>query len=94
LRSGGSIVVAHPDDFQCDYLGLAIDSNSGSGGPDRDSCVAVIFSLTVPELMQGSVAGTRVVIVDWDIQSLAQGGVAPWLTHVRERTMAWFHRLK
>jgi hypothetical protein len=32
--------------------------------------------------------------VDWDIQSLAQGGVAPWLTHVRESTMAWFHRLK
>ena len=34
------------------------------------------------------------MVVDWDIQSLAQGGVAPWLTHVRERTMAWFHHLK
>jgi hypothetical protein len=40
------------------------------------------------------VAGASVVIVDWDIQSLVQGGVAPWLTHVRERTMTWFHRLK
>jgi hypothetical protein len=85
----------HSDDgFVCDYVGLAIDSNSGKGGPDRDGCAAVIFALTLPELTQGSVAGAGVVIVDWDIQSLAQGGVAPWLQHVRERTMAWFHRLK
>ena len=84
----------HRDDFQCDYLGLAIDSNSGKGGPDRDGCAAVIFALTIPALMQGSVAGARVVLLDWDIQSLAQGGVAPWLTNVRERTMTWFHRLK
>jgi hypothetical protein len=84
----------HRDDFQCDYLGLAIDSNSGKGGPDRDGCAAVIFALTVPALMQGSVAGARVVLLDWDIQSLAQGGVPPWLTNVRERTMTWFRRLK
>jgi hypothetical protein len=84
----------HRDDLQCDYIGLAIDSNSGKGGPDRDGCAAVIFALTLPEITQGSVAGARVVIVDWDIQSLAQGGVAPWLTHVRERTMAWFYHLK
>ena len=25
---------------------------------------------------------------------MARGGVAPWLTQVRERTLAWFHRLK
>jgi hypothetical protein len=25
---------------------------------------------------------------------LAQGGVAPWLNHVREQTLAWFNRLK
>jgi len=85
----------HSDDgFVCDYVGLAIDSNSGKGGPDHDGCAAVIFALTLPALMQGSVAGARVAIVDWDIQSLAQGGVAPWLTDVREQTLAWFHRLK
>jgi hypothetical protein len=85
----------HPDDgFVCDYVGLALDSNSGKGGPDCDGCAAVIFALTLPCALQASVAGARVVIVDWDIQSLAQGGVAPWLTHVRERTMTWFHRLK
>ena len=37
----------HPDDFQCDYLGLAIDSNSGKGAPDRDGCAARIFALTL-----------------------------------------------
>jgi hypothetical protein len=85
----------HADDgWTCDYVGLAIDSNSGKGGPDRDGCAAVIFALTLPALRQGSVAGARVVVMDWDIQSLAQGGVVPWLTHVRERTMAWFYRLK
>ena len=85
----------HRDDFvSATIVGLAIDSNSGKGGPDRDGCAAVIFALTMPALMQGSVAGARVVLLDWDIQSLAQGGVAPWLTNVRERTMTWFHRLK
>jgi hypothetical protein len=38
----------HTDDFQCDYLGLAIDSNSGKGGPDRDGCAAVIFGVILP----------------------------------------------
>jgi hypothetical protein len=28
---------------------------------------------------QASLADGRVVIVDWDIRSLAQGGVSPWL---------------
>jgi hypothetical protein len=50
------------------------DSNSGKGGPDRDGCAVVIFALTPPNLMQGSVAGAHAVIVDWDIQSLVQGG--------------------
>jgi hypothetical protein len=37
---------------------------------------------------------TRVVLLDWDIQSLAQGGVAPWLQHVRDMAISWFQRLK
>ena len=84
----------HPDDFVCDYVGLAIDSNSGKGGEGRDGCAAVIFAITLPRLMEGSVAGARVVLLDWDIRSLAQGGVGPWLQHVREATMSWFRRLK
>jgi hypothetical protein len=82
----------HPDDsWTCDYLGLAIDSNSGKGGPDRDGCAAVVFGLTLPG---GSLEGARVVLLDWDIQCLAQGGVSPWLDRIRELTMSWFHRLR
>ena len=33
-------------------------------------------------------------MLDWDIQSLAQGGVAPWMQHMRELAVAWFRRLK
>jgi hypothetical protein len=74
----------HPDDFRCEYLGVAIDSNSGKGGPDRDGAAAVVFGIT---------ADARVVLLDWDIRSLAQGGVAPWLEHVRGMAYDWFHRL-
>ena len=66
----------HPDDFPCQAIGLAIDSNSGKGGPDRDGCAAVIFALTMPSLCRASpLDGASVVLLDWDIQSLAQGGV-------------------
>jgi hypothetical protein len=64
----------------------------GRPGPRR-GC-GVVFGVTVPNIPQGSPVGTRVVLLDWDIRSLAQGGVGPWLQHVRERTMAWFHRPK
>jgi hypothetical protein len=84
----------HPDDFPCQAIGLAIDSNSGKGGPDRDGCAAVIFALIMPSIARGSFEGARVVLLDWDIQSLTQGGVAPWLSHMRDRAVAWFRRLK
>ena len=45
-------------------------------------------------LARGSFEGARVVLLDWDIRSLAQGGIAPWLKHVRELAMAWFRRLR
>jgi hypothetical protein len=84
----------HPDDFSCQAVGLAIDSNSGKGGEGRDGCAAVIFAVTMPGLSRGSIEGSRVVLLDWDIQSLAQGGVAPWMQHMRDLAMAWFKRLK
>ena len=84
----------HPDDFPCQAIGLAIDSNSGKGGPDRDGCAAVIFALTMPSIARGSFEGARVVLLDWDIQSLAHGGVAPWLSHMRDRAVAWFRRFE
>ena len=84
----------HPDDFPCQAIGLAIDSNSGKGGPDRDGCAAIVFAVTMPGFRRGSLEGARVVLLDWDIQSLAQGGVAPWLQQMRELAMAWCRRLK
>ena len=84
----------HPDDFPCQMIGLAIDSNSGKGGPDRDGCAAVIFALTMPGLARGSFDCARVVLLGWDVQSLAQGGVAAWMQRMRELAMMWFRRLK
>ena len=84
----------HPDDFACQMIGLAIDSNSGKGGPDRDGCAAVVFGLTMPGLARQSFEGARVVLLDWSIESLAQGGLAPWLQHVRGLAVTWFRRLK
>ena len=75
-------------------IGLAIDSNSGKGGPDRDGCAAVVFGLTMPGLARQSFEGARVVLLDWSIESLAQGGLAPWLQHVRGLAVTWFRRLK
>jgi hypothetical protein len=54
----------------------------------------VIFAVTLPNVLQGSLADARVILLDWDIQSLAQGGVGPWLQHIRSLATAWFHRLK
>ena len=85
----------HPDDgFRCQAIGLAIDSNSGKGGEGRDGSAAVIFAVTVPGLARGTIEGARCVLLDWDIQSLAQGGIAPWMQHMRDLAIAWFRRLK
>ena len=68
---------------------------STKGGPDRDGCAACIFGVTLPHIGQsGSLHGARVVLLDWDIVSLAQGGVNPWFQHVRELAWDWFMRLK
>jgi hypothetical protein len=75
----------HPDDFRWTYIGCAIDSNSGKGGPDRDGCAAVIFALT---------SAGRVVVLDWDIRSLAQGGIVDWLEHIRGLAMGHYYRLQ
>jgi hypothetical protein len=84
----------HPDDFACQAIGLVIDSNSGKGGPERDGCAGVIFGVTLPNFRRGSIEGATCVLLDWDIQSLAQGGIVPWLAMMRERTMGWYRRLR
>jgi hypothetical protein len=84
----------HPDDgFDVQYVGVIIDSNSGKGGEGRDGCAALVFAITMPNIMSRSFVGARVVLLDWDIVSLAQGGIVAWLSHVRAMTWAWFQRL-
>jgi hypothetical protein len=72
------------DGWMCDFVGVMIDSNSGKGGEGRDGCAALVFGLTADE---------RIVLLDWDIVSLAQGGLASWLLSVRAMTMSWFEHL-
>jgi hypothetical protein len=84
----------HPDDFKCQAIGVAIDSNSGKGGPDRDGCAAVIFGVSMPNLAFGRIDGATCVLIDWDIQSLAQGGFADWIATIQQRTMGWYRRLR
>jgi hypothetical protein len=85
----------HADDgFVCEHVGLAIDSNSGKGGPDRDGVAGVIFAAVFPKRADNSLEGARVVIVDWDIQSLAQGGVVSWIQDMRGCALEWFKRLR
>ena len=84
----------HPDDFVCQAVGLVIDSNSGKGGPDRDGCAAVIFGLSLPDLVRGTMSGVKCILLDWDIQSLAQGGVPAWITAMKQRAIQWQQRLR
>jgi len=35
-----------------------------------------------------------VVLLDWDVVSLAQGHVTDWIQHIRGLAMGWFHRLR
>jgi hypothetical protein len=58
----------HPDDFSCQAVGLAIDSNSGKGGPERDGVAGVIFAVTLPQAARGRLEGATCVLLDWDIQ--------------------------
>ena len=71
----------------CQAIGLVIDSNSGKGGPERDGCAAVIFGLSLPDLVRGTMSGAKCILLDWDIQILAQGGVPAWITAMKQRAI-------
>jgi hypothetical protein len=81
-----------PDEgWRCQYLGVAIDSNSGKGGEGRDGAAAVVFAQTTPE---PELECERIILLDWTILSLTQGGVTDWLESVRAMAMDWFDLLK
>jgi hypothetical protein len=62
------------DDRPIDTIGVAIDSAAGEGGIEHDGTAAVIYGMRQPRLAQGGgFEGGEVVILDWDIRSLALG---------------------
>ena len=83
-----------PMTFPCQMVGLAIDTNSGKGGPDRDGCAAVVFALTMPVWREVSMGG-RACFCWIGTPAWAQGGtgaVAP--ARAVKWPLAWFRRLK
>ena len=79
-----------PDDGPIDGIGVAIDSAAGEGGIEHDGTAAIIFGMRQPRFGQDGVFdGGEVVILDWDIRSLALGSAAAWLRHVNDLYRHW-----
>ena len=79
-----------PDDGPIDSIGVAIDSAAGEGGIEHDGTAAIIFGMRQPRFGQDGVFdGGEVVILDWDIRSLALGSAAAWLRHVNDLYRHW-----
>jgi hypothetical protein len=83
-----------PDDGPIDTIGVAIDSAAGEGGIEHDGTAAVIYGLRHPHVGQQGFAGGEVIILDWDVRSLALGGASAWLRHVHDLYRAWIPRAR
>ena len=82
-----------PDDGPIDSIGVAIDSAAGEGGIEHDGTAAIIFGMRQPSFGQDGVFdGGEVVILDWDIRSLALGSAAAWLRHVNDLYRHWMSK--
>ena len=84
------------DDAPIDTIGVAIDSAAGEAGFEHDGTAAVIYGLRQPRIVQqGSFAGCfEVVILDWDVRSLALGAAGAWLRHVNDLYRSWVARVR
>ena len=81
-----------PDDWQIDTIGVAINSAAGEGRIEHDGTAAIIYGMRHPRVGQQGFAGGEVVILDWDVRSLALGGASAWLRHVHDLYRAWIQR--
>ena len=72
-----------PDDVPIDTIGVTIDSAAGEGGIEHDGTAAIIYGMRNPRIGQGGFDGGEVVILDWDIRSLALGAAGAWLARQR-----------
>jgi hypothetical protein len=82
------------DDAPIDTIGVAIDSAAGEGGIEHDGTAAVIYGMRHPRVGQYGIGGGEVVILDWDVRSLALGGASAWLRHVHDLYRAWIQRAR
>ena len=84
-----------PDDVGVDTIGVTIDSAAGEAGFEHDGTAAVIYGMRQPRFGQGGgFDGGAVVILDWDIRSLALGAAGPWLRHVNDFYRHWIARAR
>jgi hypothetical protein len=83
------------DDTPIDAIGMTIDSGAGDPATaDHDGTAAVIFALRNPRVAGGVFDGGEVIILDWDIRSLALGGAAAWLRYVHDLYRSWVARAR
>jgi hypothetical protein len=88
LRDGQPV----PDNEPIDTIGVTIDSAAGEGGTEHDGTAAIIFGMRHPRIAKGGFEGGEIVILDWDIRSLALGGASAWLRHVNDLYHSWVQR--
>ena len=83
------------DDALLDIIGVAIDSAAGETGFEHDGTAAAIFGMRQPRsIAQQGAAGFEVVLLDWDVRSLALGAAGAWLRHVNDLYRGWIQRLR
>jgi hypothetical protein len=83
------------DEAPIDTIGVTIDSAAGEGGSEQhDGTAAIIYAMRQPRLSPSGFDGGQVVILDWDIRSLALGGASAWLRHVNELYRSWIARAR
>ena len=63
-------------------LALRSISAAGEGGFEHDGTAAIVYGMRQPRVAPGGFEGGQVVILDWDIRSLALA-VGAWLRHVQ-----------
>jgi len=82
-----------PDNAPIDTIGVTIDSAADEGGIEHDGAAAIVYGMRQPRLARdGGFDGGEVVILDWDIRSLALGAAGVWLKHVNDLYRSWIQR--
>jgi len=84
-----------PDDGRIDTIGVAIDSAAGEAGVEHDGTAAIVYGMRQPRFgRDGGFDGGAVIILDWDIRSLALGAAGAWLRHVNDLYRHWIARAR